>query len=95
MISSIGQYHAWLLSFGRALAPESVHAYAAYEWRLGPTSSKESPNCLGRCVSSDVGVCDEFRKLRLEPQLDRADAAVPMLRKISSVRSGSGNVSLL
>jgi hypothetical protein len=35
IISNIGQYHAWLLSFGRALAPESVHGYAAYEWRLG------------------------------------------------------------
>jgi hypothetical protein len=38
MISEVGKYHAWLWSFGRALAPESVHAYAAYEWRLGPAS---------------------------------------------------------
>jgi len=36
MISKIGQHHACLWSFGRALAPESAHAYAAYEWRLGP-----------------------------------------------------------
>lgn len=36
MLSDIGPYHAWLWSFGRAFAPESIHAYGAYEWRLGP-----------------------------------------------------------
>ena len=39
IISPIGDYHAWLLSLGRALAPDSVHAYAAYEWRLGPSKT--------------------------------------------------------
>ena len=36
VIQDVGAYHAVLFSFGRALVPESVHAYAAYEWRLGP-----------------------------------------------------------
>jgi hypothetical protein len=36
MIGQIGAYHALLFTIGRALEPESVHGYAAYEWRLGP-----------------------------------------------------------
>jgi hypothetical protein len=40
LISNIGEYHAWLLSVGRAFAPDSMHIYGAYEWRLGPASTK-------------------------------------------------------
>jgi hypothetical protein len=36
VIQGIGKYHAFLFSFGRALAPASIHGYAAYGWRLGP-----------------------------------------------------------
>lgn len=36
-IGEIGAYHAILFSIGRSLGVEpSTHAYAAYEWRLGP-----------------------------------------------------------
>lgn len=38
-IHDIGKYHAFLFSFGRALAPQSLHGYAAYEWRLGPSGA--------------------------------------------------------
>ena len=36
MIADAGTHHALVWSLGRAFAANSVHAYAAYEWRLGP-----------------------------------------------------------
>ncbi|MGP6190393.1 MAG: hypothetical protein ACLPSH_10015 [Vulcanimicrobiaceae bacterium] len=35
-IQEIGRYHARLFSFGRALAPETVHGYAPTSGALGP-----------------------------------------------------------
>ena len=43
IIQGVGKYHAVLARFGRALAPGSVHAYAAYEWKLGPAGASEEP----------------------------------------------------
>ena len=36
IIHDVGTVHAVLASVGRSLSPGTFHAYAAYEWRLGP-----------------------------------------------------------